>query len=75
MAATLRVLLAVCLTVFLGLSVLPQTRAQTPAAPVSSIDAALSEDIVIGSRILAESAWSTALVTSARGIQPTPIIF
>jgi len=50
MAATLRVLLAVCL----GLSVLPQTRAQTPAAPVSGIDAALSEDIVIGSRILAE---------------------
>src|SRR5438445_10464853 len=50
MAATLRVLLAVCL----GLSVLPQTRAQTPGTPVSGIDAALSEDIVIGSRILAE---------------------
>jgi HCOMODA/2-hydroxy-3-carboxy-muconic semialdehyde decarboxylase len=50
MAATLRVLLAVCL----GLSVLPQTRAQTPAAPVSGVDGALSEDIVIGSRILAE---------------------
>jgi ribulose-5-phosphate 4-epimerase/fuculose-1-phosphate aldolase len=49
MAATLRVLLAV-----LGLSVLPQTRAQTPATTVSGIDAALSEDIVIGSRILAE---------------------
>ena len=54
MAATLRVLLAVCLAVFLCLSVLPQTRAQAPAAPVSGIDAALSEDIVIGSRILAE---------------------
>ena len=49
MAVTLRALLAVCL----GLSVLPPTRAQTPA-PASAIDAALAEDIVIGSRVLAE---------------------
>jgi ribulose-5-phosphate 4-epimerase/fuculose-1-phosphate aldolase len=54
MASTLRLLLAVCPTVFLGLSVLAPTHAQTPAAPVSGIDAALSEDIVIGSRVLAE---------------------
>jgi ribulose-5-phosphate 4-epimerase/fuculose-1-phosphate aldolase len=50
MAVRLRMLLAVCL----GLSVLPPTRAQTPAPPASVIDAALSEDIVIGSRVLAE---------------------
>jgi ribulose-5-phosphate 4-epimerase/fuculose-1-phosphate aldolase len=49
MAATLRVLLVVGF----GLCVLPQARAQTPAAPVVS-DAAASEDIVIGSRVLAE---------------------
>jgi len=54
MASTLRLLLAVCPTVFLGLAVLAPTHAQTPAAPVSGIDAALSEDIVIGSRVLAE---------------------
>ena len=50
MAFTSRVLLAVCL----GLSVLPQTRAQTPAAPPAGTDAAINEEIVIGSRILAE---------------------
>src|SRR5277367_5156623 len=50
MAVSLRVLLAVCA----GLSVLPQARGQTPAAPVSATDATLSEDIVIGSRVLAE---------------------
>jgi ribulose-5-phosphate 4-epimerase/fuculose-1-phosphate aldolase len=50
MAFTSRVLLAVCL----GLSVLPQTRAQTPAVPPAGTDATPSEDIVIGSRILAE---------------------
>ncbi len=50
MAFTSRVLLAVCL----GLSVLPQTRAQTPAVPPAGTDAAMSEEIVIGSRILAE---------------------
>jgi ribulose-5-phosphate 4-epimerase/fuculose-1-phosphate aldolase len=50
MAFTSRVLLAVCL----GLSVLPQTRAQTPAVPPAGTDATPGEDIVIGSRILAE---------------------
>src|SRR5580692_5720544 len=49
MAVTLRVLLAVCL----GLFVPPPTCAQTPA-PASGIDVALAEDIVIGSRVLAE---------------------
>jgi ribulose-5-phosphate 4-epimerase/fuculose-1-phosphate aldolase len=48
--ATLRVLLAICL----GLSGLAQGRAQTPAVPVAGIDAGLIEDIVIGSRILAD---------------------
>jgi HCOMODA/2-hydroxy-3-carboxy-muconic semialdehyde decarboxylase len=33
---------------------LAQTHAQTPAAPASSADAAVIEDIVVGSRILAE---------------------
>src|SRR5258708_40253274 len=50
MAFTSRVLLAVCL----GLSVLAQTRAQTSAVPPAGTDAAMSEEIVIGSRILAE---------------------
>src|SRR5437868_7293445 len=50
MATTLRVLLVVCA----GLSVLPPAHAQTPAAPVAGGDAAVIEDIVIGSRILAE---------------------
>jgi ribulose-5-phosphate 4-epimerase/fuculose-1-phosphate aldolase len=51
MAVSLRILLAVCA----GLSVLPQARGQTPAAaPVSATDATVSEDIVIGSRVLAE---------------------
>jgi ribulose-5-phosphate 4-epimerase/fuculose-1-phosphate aldolase len=36
------------------LSGVAQTRAQTPAVPVSSTVAAVTEDIVIGSRILAE---------------------
>jgi ribulose-5-phosphate 4-epimerase/fuculose-1-phosphate aldolase len=48
--ATLRVLLAICL----GLSGLAQGRAQTAAAPVAGVDAGLIEDIVIGSRILAD---------------------
>jgi ribulose-5-phosphate 4-epimerase/fuculose-1-phosphate aldolase len=50
MTATLRVLLAICL----GLSGLAQTRAQTPAAPIAGVDAGLIEDIVVGSRILAD---------------------
>jgi HCOMODA/2-hydroxy-3-carboxy-muconic semialdehyde decarboxylase len=33
---------------------LAETRAQTPAAPVAGADAALAEDIVIGSRVLAD---------------------
>src|ERR1700738_1154718 len=49
MAVRLTMLLAVCL----GLSVLPQARAQIPA-PASGSVAALSEDMVIGSRVLAE---------------------
>jgi ribulose-5-phosphate 4-epimerase/fuculose-1-phosphate aldolase len=50
MTATLRVLLAICL----GLSGLAQARAQTPATPIAGVDAGLIEDIVIGSRILAD---------------------
>jgi ribulose-5-phosphate 4-epimerase/fuculose-1-phosphate aldolase len=50
MKATSRMLLAVCV----GLSVLPRAQAQTPTAPPSGSDTALIEDIVIGSRILAE---------------------
>src|SRR5580658_9534087 len=50
MKATWRVLLAVCA----GLFVLPQAHAQTPAAPPSDGDTALIENIVIGSRILAD---------------------
>jgi ribulose-5-phosphate 4-epimerase/fuculose-1-phosphate aldolase len=50
MKATWRMLWAVCA----GLSVLPQAHTQTPAVPPSGSDAALIEDIVIGSRILAE---------------------
>jgi ribulose-5-phosphate 4-epimerase/fuculose-1-phosphate aldolase len=50
MTATLRVLLAICF----GLSGLAQTRAQTPATPIAGVDAGLIEDIVIGSRILAD---------------------
>jgi ribulose-5-phosphate 4-epimerase/fuculose-1-phosphate aldolase len=49
MAATWRVLLAVGI----GLCFLPQVRAQAPAAADVS-DAAAGEDIVIGSRVLAE---------------------
>jgi ribulose-5-phosphate 4-epimerase/fuculose-1-phosphate aldolase len=49
MTAKWRVLLAVCA----ALSVLPQARAQTPAAPPPTGDAPI-EDIVIGSRVLAE---------------------
>src|SRR6202165_4421938 len=49
MTATLRMLLAVALLFGFG-----QARAQTPSVPISGVDAALIEDIVIGSRILAE---------------------
>src|SRR3954451_17090897 len=37
-----------------GLSMLPQARAQAPAGPVSGNEATPIEDIVIGSRILAD---------------------
>jgi ribulose-5-phosphate 4-epimerase/fuculose-1-phosphate aldolase len=50
MTANWRVLLAI----FAALFVLPQSRAQTPAAPPSASDATVTEDIVIGSRVLAE---------------------
>jgi ribulose-5-phosphate 4-epimerase/fuculose-1-phosphate aldolase len=50
MTATSRVLLAICL----GLSGLAQIRAQTPATPIAGADAGLIEDIVVGSRILAD---------------------
>src|ERR1700682_2479752 len=49
MTATLRMLLAVALLFGFG-----QARAQTPSVPISGVDAALIEDIVIGSRLLAE---------------------
>src|ERR1700732_1873867 len=50
MTAILRTILAICL----GLSGLAQARAQTQAAPVAGVDAGLIEDIVVGSRILAD---------------------
>jgi ribulose-5-phosphate 4-epimerase/fuculose-1-phosphate aldolase len=50
MTAKWRVLLAFCA----ALSSSPQSHAQTPAAPPSVSDAAVTEDIVIGSRVLAE---------------------
>src|SRR5882757_7261267 len=36
------------------LSGLAQARAQTPATPIAGVDAGLIEDIVVGSRILAD---------------------
>jgi ribulose-5-phosphate 4-epimerase/fuculose-1-phosphate aldolase len=50
MTAMLRVILAISF----GLSGLAETRAQTPAAPIPGGDAAVLEDVVIGSRILAD---------------------
>jgi ribulose-5-phosphate 4-epimerase/fuculose-1-phosphate aldolase len=51
--ATLRMTLAICAA--MGLALLPvQVQAQTPAAPLAGVDAGLLEDIVIGSRILAD---------------------
>src|SRR5882724_3247193 len=40
--------------IFVGLSGLSPTHAQTPAIPISGVDPALLEDIVVGSRILAD---------------------
>jgi ribulose-5-phosphate 4-epimerase/fuculose-1-phosphate aldolase len=66
MPTTLRVKSAVCFgrpryrlafvagVVFALLSGLAQTHAQTPANPVLGVDAALIDDMVVGSRILAE---------------------
>jgi ribulose-5-phosphate 4-epimerase/fuculose-1-phosphate aldolase len=50
MTAMWRVVLVVCA----GLSILPSARAQAPAGPASGSDATPIEDIVIGSRILAD---------------------
>jgi ribulose-5-phosphate 4-epimerase/fuculose-1-phosphate aldolase len=50
MAAKWRVLLAVCAALFAS----RPAQAQAPAAPPSTSDAAVIEDIVIGSRVLAE---------------------
>jgi HCOMODA/2-hydroxy-3-carboxy-muconic semialdehyde decarboxylase len=50
MTATWKVLLALCAGLFLH----PQAHAQTQAAPLAGGDAAVTEDIVIGSRLLAE---------------------
>ena len=71
MAFTSRVLLAVCL----GLSVLPQTRAQTPAVPPAGTDAAMSEEIVIGSRILAEFGVLDGFGHVSARSPPIPTIF
>jgi HCOMODA/2-hydroxy-3-carboxy-muconic semialdehyde decarboxylase len=56
MIATLRMVLARLSAVLLVvlLSVLTQARAQTPANPVAGVDPALIEDIVVGSRVLAD---------------------
>jgi ribulose-5-phosphate 4-epimerase/fuculose-1-phosphate aldolase len=50
MTATWKLRLAFCA----GLFLLPQAHAQTPAAALGADEAAVSEDIVIGSRVLAE---------------------
>jgi ribulose-5-phosphate 4-epimerase/fuculose-1-phosphate aldolase len=50
MAAKWRLLLAVCATLFVS----RPAQAQAPAVPPSTSDAAVIEDIVIGSRVLAE---------------------
>ena len=52
---TLRMTLAVCAMMGLALvSGQAQTQAQTPVAPSAGVDAGLLEDIVVGSRILAD---------------------
>jgi ribulose-5-phosphate 4-epimerase/fuculose-1-phosphate aldolase len=50
----LSVCLSVYLSVYLGVAGLSPARAQTPAAPIAGVDAALIEDIMVGSRILAD---------------------
>jgi HCOMODA/2-hydroxy-3-carboxy-muconic semialdehyde decarboxylase len=56
MIATLRMVLARLSAVVLVvlLSVLTQARAQTSATPLAGVDPALIEDIVVGSRVLAD---------------------
>jgi ribulose-5-phosphate 4-epimerase/fuculose-1-phosphate aldolase len=56
MTTLLRMMLAGCLgfSACLGPCVLSPARAQTPAAPIAGVDPALLEDIVVGSRILAD---------------------
>jgi HCOMODA/2-hydroxy-3-carboxy-muconic semialdehyde decarboxylase len=54
MGATMMAMWRVVLIVCAGLSILPQARAQAPAGPASGSDATPTEDIVIGSRILAD---------------------
>jgi len=51
MIARWKVLFAICAGLF---ALLPQLHAQTPAVPPSTDGAALTEDIVIGSRVLAD---------------------
>ena len=51
MIARWKVLFAICAGLF---ALLPQLHAQTPAVPLSTDGAALTEDIVIGSRVLAD---------------------
>jgi ribulose-5-phosphate 4-epimerase/fuculose-1-phosphate aldolase len=56
MTAILRMIGAACLglSICLGVAGLSPARAQTPAAPIAGVDAALIEDIMVGSRILAD---------------------
>src|ERR1700736_1427739 len=56
MTATLGMVLARigAVVLIVLLSVLTQARAQTPATPLAGVDPALIEDIVIGSRVLAD---------------------
>ena len=57
MTATLGVKSATCFGTVVAITLLfglPPARAQTPANPVSGVDGGLIEDIVVGSRILAD---------------------
>ena len=54
MGATMMAMWRAVLVVCAGLSILPQACAQAPAGPTSGSDANSTEDIVIGSRILAD---------------------
>jgi hypothetical protein len=52
-----------------------EARAQAPSVPVSGVDAALIEDIVTGSRVLADFGVLDGFGQSARVIRPIPITF